>query len=136
MIRVVIDTNVLVSALLFGEKPGRLASYWKKGEILPYLSREMADEYLRVLSYPKFELSENEIEYLIYREILPYFEMTVVKKRPKIVRADRSDDKFLHCAATACVECIISGDHHLLALKAYDGIPILTVDQVLRKVQQ
>ena len=49
IIRVVIDTNVLVSALLFGGKPGRLVRLWKNGTILPFLSREMMDEYLRVL---------------------------------------------------------------------------------------
>jgi len=136
MIRVVIDTNVLVSALLFGGKPGKLVSLWKKGKIQPCLSREMVDEHLRVLSYPKFELSENEIEYLIYHEILPYFEMIAVKERPEIVHADRSDDKFLHYAAAARVASIISGDHHLLALKAHARIPILTVDQFLRKVPQ
>lgn len=132
MIRVVVDTNILVSALLFGGKPGQLIPLWKTGKIQPHLSREIMDEYLRVLSCPKFELTESEITYLVYREILPYFEMATVKTRAEIVKADPSDDKFLHCALSAAADCIISGDRHLLSLGSYQDIPILTVEHFFR----
>ena len=75
VIRVVLDTNVLVSGLLFGGTPGRLMDPWKVGSIRPLMSGEMVDELLRVLAYPKFELSEEEIYYLLYVEVLPYTEM-------------------------------------------------------------
>ena len=73
-IRTVIDTNVIVSANLFGGIPGKLISLWKSGRIKPLASKEIIDEYLKVLAYPKFELSEKEINYILYNEILPYFE--------------------------------------------------------------
>lgn len=63
---VVIDTNVVVSALLFGETPGRLVDLWKRGRIKPFMSQETTAELVRVLAYPKFELTEKEINYLLY----------------------------------------------------------------------
>jgi uncharacterized protein len=63
VIRVVLDTNVLVSCLLFGGTPGELLDLWKTGRIRLLMSREMVDEFLRVLAYPKFNLSEDEIQY-------------------------------------------------------------------------
>ncbi|MFA7424434.1 MAG: putative toxin-antitoxin system toxin component, PIN family, partial [Desulfosarcinaceae bacterium] len=61
MTAVVIDTNVVVSALLFGGKPGQLVSHWQDGLIRPYASEAIIAEYLRVLAYPRFDLSENDI---------------------------------------------------------------------------
>lgn len=62
------------------------------------LFREVLDEYLRVLSYPKLELSEGEIKELIQEEILPYAEVVKPKSRLDIVQRDPSDHKFLECA--------------------------------------
>jgi len=56
---VVTDTNVFVSALLFGGPPGRLIPLWKPAKIQPHLTAEIVDELLHVLAYPRFELAEN-----------------------------------------------------------------------------
>jgi putative PIN family toxin of toxin-antitoxin system len=64
-VRVVLDTNAVVSALLFSGVSSKLVSLWQEGLITPLLSRQILDEYLRVLSYPKFALSEEEIKELI-----------------------------------------------------------------------
>ena len=74
MKRVVLDTNVVVSGLLFGGRPGEPVSLWKKGHMLPLCSKPMVQEILRVLAYPKFQLSEREIQSLLFQEILPWFE--------------------------------------------------------------
>lgn len=123
---VVIDTNVLVSALLFGGVPGKLIALWKGGMIRPKASKEIIKEYLRVLAYPKFQLSEEEISFLLHYEILPYFEILGVKEGPTLVVKDPSDDKFIRCAQAAGARVIISGDQHLLKLSAYGQIRILT----------
>ncbi len=73
-IKVVTDTNVPVSALLFGGTPGKLITLWKEKRIIPFICKEMENELLRVLAYPKFCLSKQEIEYLFYQEIMPYFQ--------------------------------------------------------------
>lgn len=123
---VVIDTNVLVSALLFGGVPGKLIALWKGGMIRPKASKEIIKEYLRVLACPKFQLSEEEISFLLHYEILPYFEILGVKEGPTLVVKDPSDDKFIRCAQAAGARVIISGDQHLLKLSAYGQIRILT----------
>jgi hypothetical protein len=134
--RVVIDTNVVVSGLLFVGVPGKLIALWKGGRIRPLASKEIIDEYLRVLAYTKFQLSEQEINYLLYQEILPYFEIIGTKPGPGIVKQDPSDDMFIHCAAAGKANMIISGDRHLLALKSYGRIKILTPSQFLKQLKQ
>jgi putative PIN family toxin of toxin-antitoxin system len=130
-VKVVVDTNVLVSALLFGGKPGKLIPLWQRGTIRPLASKEIIDEYLRVLTYPKFKLSEEDIHFLLYHEILPYFEVINVHPGPRIIRKDPADDKFIRCALAGKAKFIISGDHHLLALKSYQKIKILSPSDFL-----
>ena len=125
-IKVVIDTNVIISAILFGGTPAELMSLWKNGRIKPLASKEIIDEYIKVLAYPKFELSEAEINYILYNEILPYFDIIQIKDSPAIIQVDPSDDKFIHCAKTGKAGIIITGDQHLLNLKTYQKIKILT----------
>ena len=133
VIRVVIDTNVVVSGLLFGGIPGELILLWKSGRIKPLASAEIIDEYLRVLAYPKFKLSEEEIHYLLYFELLPYFEVVSYKQASSpIIKADPSDDKFILCADAGNAKAIISGDQHLLFRKKYKNIKIFSPEQFLK----
>ena len=136
MISVVIDTNVIVSALLFGGNPGKLIDLWIENKIQPIASSEIIDEYLRVLAYPKFSLTEDEIGYLLYKQILPYFRIVKIRSRPTIVQLNPSDDKFIWCAHSAKVKVIISGDEHLLSLKSYNDISIITISAFLKSFQK
>jgi putative PIN family toxin of toxin-antitoxin system len=131
---VVIDTNVVVSALLFGGTPGMLHSMWQSGRLVPFISEPILDEYLQVLAYPRFELTEKEIEFLVYRQILPYFEVVTVAGDTPVIAADPSDDKFLHCAVAAKADALVSGDRHLLNLASYRKIPILSAATLLKKI--
>ena len=133
VIPVVVDTNIVISGLLFGGKVGKIVTIWKNRRIQPFLSQEIMDEYIRVLTYPKYSLSEQEINYLLYREILPYFEVIEPANGPVIVKNDPSDDIFLYCALSAAVDCIISGNSHLLDLSEFKGIPIVTPEQFLKE---
>jgi len=133
-IRVVIDTNVFISAILFSGVPGKLIPLWKTGPIRPLASKEIIDEYIKVLAYPKFELSEAEINYILYNEILPYFDIINIEHSPMIIKDDPSDDKFIHCAKTGKVGIIITGDQHLLNLKSYQKIKILTPAKFLENL--
>jgi len=134
VVPVVIDTNVVVSALLFGGVPGEIVNLWKTGIIQPKASKEIVDEYIRVLAYPKFDLTEEEINFLLYHEILVYFDVVTVKTRQKIVKDDPSDDKFIRCAQAAKARTIISEDQHLLKLKSYGKIDIITPAQFLKEI--
>jgi putative PIN family toxin of toxin-antitoxin system len=130
-VRVVLDTNAIVSALLFTGISSDLVSLWQNGVVTLLLSRDILDEYLRVLSYPKFELSEEEIKQLIQEEILPYAEVVKPKRRLRVVQSDPSDDKFLECAVAGKARVIISGDKDLLSLGRYRRIRIQTPAQFL-----
>lgn len=134
VVRVVIDTNVLVSALLFGGVPGRLVPLWKSGRIQPLASQAMIDEVLRVLAYPKFSLTPKEIEFLLYEEILPWVEIVDVATGGPFIEDDPSDDMFLWCAMDGKADRIISGDEHLLRLQDFP-VPILTPRQLLDLVE-
>ena len=129
----VIDTNVIISAILFGGGPGKLIDLWKKGYITPLITEEIMAEYIRVLAYPKFELSEEEINFIIHQEILPFFKVVKSKPGPSIIKKDPDDDKFIQCAEVGNAQIIISGDQHLLALKSHHGVNILTPSQFLQK---
>jgi uncharacterized protein len=133
--RVVIDTNVVISALLFGGAPGKIITLWKEGKIQPLISEDILNEYLKVLAYPRFKLTEKEINFIIYHEILPYFKETVVKIQKQVIKEDPSDDKFIACAEAGKASFIISGDNHLLNLKVYGSIDILPPSQLLLKLK-
>jgi len=132
--KVVVDTNVVVSALLFGGHPGRLLELWQMGAIKPMASKQIIDEYLRVLTYPKFNLSEEEINFLLYQQILPYFDVIDVHPGPGMIKEDPGDDKFIWCALAGNAKFIISGDRHLLALKFYRKIKILSPADFIKTV--
>jgi hypothetical protein len=123
-VRVVLDTNVLVSALLFTGTSSDLVPLWQRNAITALLSRPILEEYLRVFSYPKFELSEEEIKVLIEEELLPYVEVINPRSRLRVVKRDPSDDKFLECAVAGKAGVIISGDKDLLSLARYRRIRI------------
>ncbi len=135
VIRVVLDTNVVVSALLFAGAPGELVGLWKRGLIRPLLSREILDEYLRVLAYPKFQLTEEEIRFLLFREILPWFEVVEVTDHSLYVPEDPEDDKFLRCAVSGRADFLVSGDQHLLSLPR-PPVPVLSVREFLRHIKE
>ncbi len=132
IIRVVLDTNVLISALLFkGELPG-IVRLWQKGKIVPVISKETFHELRTVLEYPKFSLSRAEIKSLIENEILPFFEVVNVSKHVKGVCRDPGDDKFISCAISAHADCIVTGDKDLFDLKGYQSIRIIHTSDFIK----
>ena len=125
IIRVVLDTNGLISALLFKGELSGIVGLWQKGQIIPVISKETFDELRAVLEYPKFSLSRAEIKSLIELEILPFFEVVNVSKHIKGVCRDPGDDKFISCAISASADWIVTGDKDLLDLKKYQSIRII-----------
>ena len=128
--RVVLDTNVAVSALVFRE--GRLAwlrEAWAAGRIVPLASGETIAELVRVLSYPKLKLSEEETKnalahYMEHAEAVP--EAGTSARIPEC--RDPDDRVFLQLAYAAKADALVTGDKDLLALAGKSRIPILTPD--------
>ena len=126
-IRVVLDTNVLVSALLFNGQTGILRDLWKTGRIIPLISKETFAEFRRVLSYPKFKLSQREIRAILNEEILPYVEPVDIAEQVIDICRDPHDDMFLAVAVFSDALYLVTGDQDLLVLKTYDKTQIVTV---------
>ena len=125
-LRVVIDTNVLVSALLFGGTTGRIVSFWKGRLITALFSKETFQEFSLALRYPKFALTEEEIRDIVEEEVLPFFEVVKVKEKIKGICSDPDDDKFLSCGIAGAAEFIVTGDRHLLAVKEFRSVRIIS----------
>lgn len=134
MLRVVLDTNVVISALLFRGPTSQLVECWRDKKFIPVVSKAVVEEYLRVLAYSKFQLSVVEVRSLIERQLLPFAEPVEVTDIPVVIRQDPSDNIFLACAYAGRARYLVSGDRHLLTLKRYRGIPILTVRSFLSKL--
>jgi putative PIN family toxin of toxin-antitoxin system len=131
--RVVLDTNVLVSALLFTGELSKIVDLWRQGEIVPLISREMFNELRAVLAYPKFSLAPGEIQSIIENEILPYFEVVEIKEKGRGVCRDPGDDKFLECALSGAAHSVVSGDKDLTDLKSYKTVKIMKASDFLRR---
>lgn len=136
VIRVVFDTNTVVSALLFSK--GRLAwlrEAWRDGSAIPLVSRSTVEELLRVLEYPKFQLSREERDELL-GDFLPYAEVVQVDDPDDDLPQcrDAADQKFLTLAAYAQADALVSGDSDLLALKNACPFPLLTPAELYRRL--
>ena len=134
--RVVLDTNVVVSALLFTRGPAvRVRHAWHAGKLLPLASRATAAELVRVLAYPKFRLSaEDQAELLA--DYLPAATVVPVPEPPPAVPRcrDPHDLAFLHLAAAGSADALVTGDADLLALAGQTPWRILTLAELLAQL--
>ena len=124
MIRVVLDTNIFVSALEFGGTPLRLLEKARAGEFEVAISTPIIDEIKRVLR-EKFGWPESRLEQF-ERNVSQFTHRVEPTIRLDIVKDDPSDDKFAECAVEAGAEAIITGDQDLLRLGSYEGIKMMT----------
>jgi putative PIN family toxin of toxin-antitoxin system len=132
VIRVVLDTNVLVSALLFETTLSKIIDLWQGGTIISVISKDTFQELRAVLAYPKFSLTPNEIRSILEQEIIPFFEVIEVIEEVKGVCADPADDKFLACALAASADYLMSGDKALIDLKQYKSVKIIKPSEFLK----
>lgn len=137
-LRVVLDTNVLISALVF-ESPSAvwLRNLWQQAGIIPVVSRETVEELMRVLSYKKFALSESD-QHDLLEDYLPYAEtIAVPKTQARIPKCrDPNDEMFLRLAYAAKVHAIVTGDDDLLALAGESRIPILSPSELAARTKK
>jgi uncharacterized protein len=134
--RVVLDTNVALSALLFGAGPtARVRTGWQAARLVPLASTATAQELLRALGYPKFRLSAAEQAELL-ADFIPWVEVVEIPNPPLQVPPcrDPHDLPFLHLVVAGKARALLSGDRDLLALAGARGLcPVLTVDAFCRQ---
>ena len=129
--RAVLDTNVVVSALVFSH--GRVAwlrAAWQAGAVKPLISRAVVTELIRVLEYPKFRLEPEEREILL-GDYLPACEVVRVAGKQRNIPdcRDPDDRKFLELAVAGKAQWLVTGDADLQALAPAFRIPIVTVER-------
>ena len=125
--RPVLDTNVLLSALLFHAGAlSWLRQAWRSEAIRPLASRDTTAELIRVLSYPKFRLADDEREDLL-GDYLPWCETVTVPNPVEVPECrDPFDRPFLALALAASADALVTGDKDLLGLAEVFSVPILT----------
>ena len=134
--RVVLDTNVVLSALVFGGgAASRLRTAWQAGAFMPLVSTATAQELVRVLAYPKFRLSAADREELL-ADYLPYTTTVRIPDPPPNVPECRDpfDVMFLELALVGKAKILVSGDRDLLALTGQTKFLIHTLDIFLATI--
>lgn len=122
--KVVLDTNIIVSAALTAGKSSEVLALWKKGLFDIIVCQEIIEEYFTVLSRDKFCLPISLIT-TILEEFNRKGKWINKSSSFNIIKNDPSDNKFLEAAFDAEADFIISGDQHLLALGKFNDIPII-----------
>ena len=124
--RVVLDTNVLISALVFRTgNPAALRNAWQAERIRPLASHETASELIRVLAYPKFQLTDIAREDLL-TEHLPWCESVTVPAETAVPEVRDPDDRmFLRLALAGQAGALVTGDQDLLSLTDFP-VPVVT----------
>ena len=133
--KIVMDTNVFVSAAILKGTSSILMEKWKGGKFILLFSPEIFDEYFEVIARSKFNQDEKDIRELA--ELLTEKGIAVEPRTQlKVVKEDPDDNKFLECAVGGQADFIVSGDRHLLSLQRYEGIEILKIAQFIRKIEE
>jgi putative PIN family toxin of toxin-antitoxin system len=130
--RVVVDTNIVVSALTAGGFPQKIIQAWITGEFLAVISKELKQEINAVLGRSKFVKLDKKRRALLgtlFNQAL----MVLPKPIKEITFPDANDHFLLELAVTAQATAIVTGDKALLKLKRIKGIEILNPEQFCRK---
>lgn len=136
MKKIVLDTNTIISGILWDGNEARVIEKAEKGEVKLFMSPKLVEELEGVLKREKFtrklEGKESTVEQSVAKIALI---ATLIEPARKIniIKDDPDDNRVLECAVSAKAEVIISGDKHLLELKTYSGINIMSAGDFLRK---
>jgi putative PIN family toxin of toxin-antitoxin system len=133
MLKVVLDTNVLISAILFGGKPRKILEKAIHGEIRLCLSEPILEELSGVLRRSKFDYSLEKVQTLL-TELTSIADFVNPSQIIRLVLEDPDDNRILECAVEAKASYIITGDFHLLKLSRYRDIEIVNAFTFLEKL--
>ena len=131
-LRVVIDTNLVLSALIFGGSTARLRLAWQSDRLIPLASKATITELIRVLAYPKFKLTKAEQEDLL-ADYLPFCDTVLLPEQLPVIPECRDpfDEPFLILALVGNADYLVTSDRDLLCLTDIFACPIVTVEQFL-----
>jgi len=123
-VRIVLDTNVLISGIFFASPPGRILDAWSDNRVQIVASPEILEEYRRVVEelgrkYPQVQAQP------ILDVLITTCEICLAGPHEEQVCSDPNDDMFLACAIAAGIDTVVSGDKGLLVVSGFRGIQIV-----------
>ena len=129
--KIVIDTNVIASAIFFGGKPRELIEHLIQHQLQAFVTTEILEEYAETIDYLKAKYSQKPV-HIPLAQIVSVCELINSTSDIKICR-DPDDDKFINCAIDSKSLYVVSGDKDLLTLKKHKNIEIITVGDFLER---
>ncbi|MBL7078474.1 putative toxin-antitoxin system toxin component, PIN family [Candidatus Shapirobacteria bacterium] len=139
MIRIVADTNILISGFISPKgAPAKIINLWREGKFVLATSKDLIKELRRVLAYPriakKYKLSKKTVNNYL-RGFYLFGVVCRPVKKVEIIKDDPEDNKFLETALAGKVDYLVSGDKHFLKLKEFRGIKILAPRPFLERLK-
>lgn len=134
MIRIVADTNVLISATFWDGNSNKIIEKVENKEIELLMSKEILEEFSRVLDYKEIQEKIKNKNLEMKRSVEKIISISIFvepQEKFNIIKDDPDDDKFLDCAIAGKTDFIISQNKHLLKLKEFKGIKIITPKEFL-----
>jgi len=138
-LRLVADTNVVVSALLWQGTPYALFKAAQDHELEFFTSRPLLDELEEVLARRKFVKAvraTGSTRAELFKDYQELAQIVTPAQTRRIVLADRDDDAVVACALAAHADLIVSGDKRLRNIKSYQGISIVSAAEALKQIPQ
>lgn len=136
MHKLVLDTNTYISGFLWEGNEAELIKKIEGGKASSFISKEILEEIDRVLRRDKFieilKVANTTADEVLSKIVSLSTIVIGSKLEENVVKEDKNDDKFIECALNAKVGIIVSGDNHLLKLKEYKNIRIMTTSDVLK----
>lgn len=126
--RVVVDTNVLMSGIFWGGKPGRIIEAWAAGLLVLVVSAKILEEYFEVLDRIAAKMKREDLAARWKTPIFEHCEMVTPTCKYGDCR-DPDDTMFVECAVSGGVQYLVSGDEDLLVLGRVQDVNILTPAQ-------
>jgi len=135
LLKLVLDTNTIVSAFFWEGNEAELFRKIEQGKAKLYITSEILKEVEKVIKRPKFNEVMAKVNLTpdqIMQKIVSLSHLVIAPKLNINVCRDEKDNKFLECAESAKVDYVVSGDEDLLVLKEYNGIPIVKTWKILQ----
>lgn len=134
ILRVVLDTNIYISAIFWGGNPRKVTDLGRDEKIHILTSTDIEEEIDRKLR-TKFNLDENEVKKIL-SDFSTFTRSVHITSQIRAVPDDPDDDKFIECAVSGKADYIVSGDKHLIRLKEYGKIKILKAVEFLWMIEK
>ena len=131
--KVVVDTNVLVSGVFFGGMPSRILEAWREKRTDVVVSPDILEEYRRVGEHLETQFTDVSLAPFLALLVMNA-EINEPPDLPEQVSRDSDDDKFIACALAGGCHVIISGDKDLLSISGYRGVKVVAPREFLESV--